>query len=103
VNWTQLSIALGIVGALGGALWKLAAAWTKKAIAIGANEEAERAKVKEVAELRQSFANFMARMSDAEKVSVLLRRDLDVLVTKVDERERARRDTQGIPVRSDGE
>ena len=72
-------------------------------MAIGAAEEAERAKTREVSELRQSFANFMARMSEAEKVAGVLRRDIDVLGARVDERERHRRDTQGIPVRSDGE
>lgn len=96
MDWSQLGTLGGVAAGVGGAAWQLGKAWTKKAIAIGEKAEAERAKEKEVAELRRSHEKFMERMEKSEG------RILAVEV-RMDERERHRRDTQGIPVRSDGE
>lgn len=105
MNWAQLSIQIGILGALAGAIWKAASAWTKKAIALGEKAEAERQKESQVIELRNSHANFMKRVGEFEKEVAGVRKELEILTARIDERERerARRDTRGIPVTSGGE
>ena len=98
MTWPEAATAIvGIVGGLAGgagAVYKLAAAWTKKAIALGQKAEAEREAATQLAELRASFARFMERMQDAEK-------RLDRLEIRAEERDRARRDTRGVPIPSE--
>jgi hypothetical protein len=103
VDWQQLGEVLGVAGAAAGGAWKLGSTWTKKAIAIGEKAAAEREKEKEITELRASHAKFMERFEGLVKEVTGMRTEISVLSTKVEERERARRDTHGIPVRSDGE
>lgn len=103
MNWTQFSIVLGIVSVLSGALWKAASAWTKKAIAIGERAAAEREKEREITELRKSHEKLGERLEIMGKEVVEVKTGLGLLTARIDERERARRDTLGIPVRSDGE
>jgi len=98
VDLSTLGTLGGVCTVFAGGAWKLATAWTKKAIAIGEKAEAERAAARELAELRVTFAKFMERMQAAEMA-------IKMLETRMEERERAqhRRDTLGIPVRSDVE
>ena len=106
MNWAQLSIQIGIAGALAGAIWKAASAWTKKAIALGEKAEAEREKERQVSELRKSHANFMERVETLGKEVAAVQKGLEILSARIDERERerTRRDTRGIPMPSgDGE
>lgn len=99
----NLTLALEVLGVLGGfvtvggAAWKMAAAWTKKAEAIGRKAAAEEATTKEVEELRKSIANCLARVGEAESKILVLQ-----TVERVERRARA--DTKGIPIaRDDGE
>jgi hypothetical protein len=103
VNWAQLSIVLGILGAVSGGAWKLGTAWTKKAMALGEKAEAERGKEREIAELRKSHEKFGERLEVIVKEVAGVAKGLEILTVRLDEREKARRDTQGIPVRSDAE
>lgn len=101
MNWTQLSILLGIFATVGGLLWRAGSTWTKKAIALGERAEAEKSKEKEIIELRKSHDKFMERVAGIEKELSGVASKLEVLSARVDERERNRRDTQGIPLRRD--
>lgn len=94
MTWPEaVPVIVGIVGGLatvaGGSV-KLAAAWTKKAEAVGRKALAEEQLASQVQELRDTFGRFMARMQEAEK-------RLDTLEIRDQERQRARRDTRGIP------
>jgi hypothetical protein len=94
---------LGIFATGGGLLWRAASAWTKKAIAMGERAEAEKRKEEQVTELRRSHEKFMERFGAFEKEVAGVAKHLEILSARIDEREKLRRDTLGIPVRSDGE
>jgi hypothetical protein len=105
VDSEQLGVMFAIVTGAAGGAWSLGRAWTKKAIAVGERAEAERGKEREVSELRKSHEKFGERLEGIGKDVTAIATDLKVLTGRLDERERerARRDTLGIPVRSDGE
>lgn len=103
MNWAQFSIVLGIAATLSAGLWKAASAWTKKAMSLGEKAEAERGKEREISELRKSHEKFGERLETIIKDVAGVSKGLELLEARLDERERARRDTRGIPVRSDGE
>lgn len=93
---TLVGTVIGVVSFVGGVAWKLGGIWTKQAIAAGERHKSEEETQRQLADLKLSHEKFMGRHEDLVKVVARLE-------VRVEERERARRDTLGIPVRSDGE
>ena len=101
MDWATVGTVAGIAAGVGGGAWKLGAVWMKQAIASAEKAAAERATQKEVVELRASHAIFMGRMQSAETEHLMLKSEVEVLKARIEERERERRDTRGIPIRTE--